>query len=67
MLRAATQVTRSPSTFHTLWLSCAYSIGRRKECVSGGGGGIEASDDPPFWEQFFLHFLYKVLGMRSVQ
>ena len=31
----------------------------------GGGGG---SDDPPFLEAKFIHFLYKVLvGQRSMQ
>ena len=34
-------------------------------CEVGGGGG--RSDDPPFLGANFIHFLYKVLGQRSVQ
>ena len=36
--------------------------GRRK-----GGGGSWGSDDPPFLGANFIHFLYNVLGSRSVQ
>ena len=32
-----------------------------------GRGGSEGSDDPPFLGANFIHFLYKVLGRRSVQ
>ena len=32
-----------------------------------GRGGSEGSDDPPFLGANFIHFLYKVLGQRSVQ
>ena len=32
-----------------------------------GRGGSEGSDDPPFFGANFIHFLYKVLGQRSVQ
>ena len=32
-----------------------------------GRGGSEGSDDPPFLGSNFIHFLYKVLGQRSVQ
>ena len=35
--------------------------------VGRGGGGSEGSDDPPFLGANFIHFLYKVLGQRSVQ
>ena len=34
--------------------------GRRK-------GGSRGLDDPPFLGANFIHFLYKVLGLRSVQ
>ena len=34
--------------------------GRRK-------GGSRGSDDPPFLGANFIHFLYKVLRLRSVQ
>ena len=34
-------------------------------CV--GGGGVGGSDDLPFWGANFIHFLYEVLGKRSVQ
>ena len=33
----------------------------------GRGGGSGGSDDPPFLGANFIHFLYKVLGQRSVQ
>ena len=33
----------------------------------GRGGGAEGSDDPPFLGANFIHFLYKVLGQRSVK
>ena len=33
----------------------------------GGGGGAEGADDPPFFGANFIHFLYEVLGQRSVQ
>ena len=32
-----------------------------------GKGGSGGSDDPPFLGANFIHFLYKVLGQRSVQ
>ena len=32
-----------------------------------GKGGSRGSDDPPFKGPIFVHFLYKVLGLRSVQ
>ena len=32
-----------------------------------GKGGSGGSDDPPFLRANFIHFLYKVLGQRSVQ
>ena len=32
-----------------------------------GKGGSEGSDDPPFWGANTTHFLYKVVGKRSVQ
>ena len=32
-----------------------------------GTGGSEGSDDPPFLGANFIHFLYKVLGHRSVK
>ena len=37
--------------------------------MGGGGGGSEGSegsDDPPFLGANVIHFLYKVLGQRSV-
>ena len=33
--------------------------------MGGGGGGSD--DPPPFLGAHFIHFLYKVLGKRSVQ
>ena len=38
-----------------------YNQGRRK------GGGSRGSDDPPFLGANFIHFLCKMLMMRSVQ
>ena len=32
-----------------------------------GKGGSRGSDDPPFLGANFIHFLYKVLGLRSMQ
>ena len=32
-----------------------------------GKGGSKGSDDLPFFWTNFIHFLYKVLGLRSVQ
>ena len=32
-----------------------------------GKGGSRGSDDPPFLGANFIHFLYKVFGLRSVQ
>ena len=46
------------------WVGCSFPVGtqgRRR----GGVGGV--SRPPPFWEAHFIHFLYKVLGKRSVQ
>ena len=34
---------------------------------SVGKGGSRGADDPPFLGANFIHFLYKVLGLRSVQ
>ena len=36
-------------------------------CRGVGRGGSEGSDAPPFLGPNFIHFLYKVLGQRSVQ
>ena len=33
----------------------------------GKGGGVEGVGRPPFLGANFIHFLYKVLGLRSVQ
>ena len=32
-----------------------------------GKEGSRGSDDPPFLGANFIHFLYKVLGLRSVK
>ena len=51
-----------------LWVKClgkVYVVG--VVCRGVGRGGSEGSDDPPFLGANFIHFLYKVLGQRSVQ
>ena len=39
----------------------------KAEGRGGGGGGESGVGQPLFLGAIFLHFLYKVLGMRSVQ
>ena len=56
----------TPSNLKIDNVRCYWIQGRRKGGVGGGGGG-GGSDDPPFLRANFIHFLYKVLGQRSVQ
>ena len=48
-------------------LHCCMHVTLSYACRGVGRGGSEGSDDPPFLGANFIHFLYKVLGQRSVQ
>ena len=48
-------------------LSLQDTLLQERRYGGGGGGESEGSDDPPFLGANFIHFLYKVLGQRSVK
>ena len=52
---------------HSLVVHCNLKPQVRTEDASGVGKGGRGSDDPPFLGATFIHFLHKVLGVRSVQ